>query len=132
MSTAIWIAIVTIAVQLLPAPALAHAGHTPAAQAASSAGYHRADGIPRSHFVNEHVGAFAELAAAGAHLPPAPSGACNDGCCASGFSCCAPALVSEPILNMPTLFSGREAVRVEASRAGIDPETKPKPPKSFT
>jgi hypothetical protein len=80
----------------------------------------------------EHTGAVAQAKAADISRT-AISGTCNDGCCASGFSCCGPAILPEPILRLPSCLKTLKLERAGAPiRAGIDPEALPKPPKSFT
>jgi hypothetical protein len=131
LAAVIWIAIVTIAVQLVPATALAHAGHTHLRGSIVGVTHDRAEGAALG--VNaDHTGALAQAEAADVSRART-SGACNDGCCASGFSCCAPAILPEPILGLPSRLKALKVEPPGASiRAGIDPEALPKPPKSFT
>jgi hypothetical protein len=131
LATVIWIAIVAIAVQLVPAAALAHSGHTHLRGSMAAASHNRAEGVG-FQLNAEHTGAVA-LAQAADISRAATFGMCNDGCCASGFSCCAPAILPEPILRLPAHLKALQVERPETStRAGIDPEALPKPPKSFT
>jgi hypothetical protein len=127
----IWIVIVTIAVQLVPATALAHGGHAHLPDSITALSHDRAeDGELQLNA--EHTRVVAQAKAAGISRA-ATSGTCNDGCCASGFSCCVPAILAEPILRLPTRLKALKLERRGTSiRAGIDPEALPKPPKSFT
>ena len=133
------VAIVTIAVQMSAATAaLAHAGHTHAQHSISTDAYERANGdanlssAPRANA--EHTGRAAQVAAIGLGAErAAATGMCKDGCCTSGFSCCAPAMLSEAIADLPSGLRRQKVVRLRTPmRPGIDPETLPKPPKSFT
>jgi len=131
LAAALWIAIVTIAVQLLPATALAHGGHAHLRDSITAVTNDRAEGgVLQSNA--EHARAIAR--AQTADISRAGTfGMCNDGCCASGFSCCAPAILPEPILRLPAYLKALKVERRGISiRAGIDPEALPKPPKSFT
>jgi hypothetical protein len=131
LAAALWIAIVTIAVQLLPATALAHGDHAHLRDSITSATQDRAE-VGALQLNAEHTGAVAQTKAADISRT-AISGTCNDGCCASGFSCCGPAILPEPILRLPSRLKTLKLERPGASiRAGIDPEAFPKPPKSFT
>jgi hypothetical protein len=134
MVALIWVAIVAIAIQLLPTVALAHAGHSHARDLISTGDRGNADDATPSKAKDTEHG-VAEIAVAGvdADGSAVPSATCNGGCCSSGFSCCAPAMLSEPVAHGPILLSGRTPVRSAAPmRPGVDPETLPKPPKSFT
>ena len=128
LAAVIWIAIVMIAAQFVPAAALAHNGH---AHAGAAVTHDRAGGDAHQ-LKAEHTGAVAQAQTADISRD-ATSGTCNDCCCASGFSCCAPAILAEPILGLPSPLKALKIERPAASlRAGIDPEALPKPPKSFT
>jgi hypothetical protein len=138
LAALIRVAVVMIAIQMLPATALAHAGHTRTPDLISSTTHHHATGgathLNPAHENAEHTGAAAEIVAVklGANQA-AVSGMCNAGCCASGFSCCAPAMLSETAAALSNGLSGSKVVRPRTSiRSGIEPETLPKPPKSFT
>jgi hypothetical protein len=127
----IWLAIVMIAVQLVPAAALAHGGHAHLHGAGAAVTHDRTEGDAHQ-LKAEHTGAVAQAQTADISRD-ATSGACNDCCCASGFSCCAPAILAEPILGLPSPLKALKIEQPAASlRAGIDPEALPKPPKSFT
>jgi hypothetical protein len=131
LATAIWIAIVAIAVQLLPATALAHSGHAHLRGSFAAVTDHRAEG-DAAQFKTEHTIAIAQAKTADVSRAET-SGTCDDGCCASGFSCCAPAVLPEPMLRLPERLKALTIERPGQSiRAGIDPEALPKPPKSFT
>jgi hypothetical protein len=131
LATAIWIAIVTIAVQLLPATALAHGGHAHLRGSIAAVTDHRAEG-DSAQWKTEHLIAIAQAKAAEARRAET-FGTCDDGCCASGFSCCAPGVLPEPMLRLPERLKALTIERPGQSiRAGIDPEALPKPPKSFT
>jgi hypothetical protein len=131
LAAALWIAIATITVQLLPATALAHGGHANLRDSITAVTHDRAEGSALQ-LNAKHTGAVAQAKAADVSRT-AISGTCNDGCCASGFSCCAPAILPEPILRLPSCLKTLKLERAGASiRAGIDPEALPKPPKSFT
>jgi hypothetical protein len=129
LAAALWIAIVTIAV--LPATALAHGGHAHLRDSITAITHDRAEGGALQLNAG-HTGAVLQAKAADVSRA-AISGICNDGCCASGFSCCAPAILPEPILRLPSCLKTLKLERAGASiRTGIDPEALPKPPKSFT
>ncbi len=130
LAAVIWIAIVTIAVALLPATAFAHGGHGHLRGSVAAATHDRAeDGALQ---LSKHTAAVAQAKAADISRA-AISGTCHDGCCANGFSCCAPAILPELLLRLPVCLKARKAEQLAASiRAGIDPEALPKPPKSFT
>jgi hypothetical protein len=131
LAAVIWIAIVMIAAQLVPAAALAHSGHAHLHSAGAAVTHDRAEG-DALQLKAEHATAVAQAQRADISRA-ATSGICNDGCCASGFSCCAPAILPEPILGLPSPLKALKIERPAASmRAGIDPEALPKPPKSFT
>ena len=123
----IWIAITTIAVQLLPATALAHGGH--AHLRGSIAAVTEGDA---AQLKTEHTRAIAQAKAADVSRDET-SGTCDDGCCASGFSCCVPAVLPEPMFRLPERLKALTIERPgQSMRAGIDPEALPEPPKSFT
>jgi hypothetical protein len=131
LAAVIWIAITTIAVQLLPATALAHGGHVHLRGSIAAATDPRAEG-DAAHLKAERRIAIAQANAADVSRAET-SGTCDDGCCASGFSCCAPAVLPEPMLRLPERLKALTIERRGQSiRAGIDPEALPKPPKSFT
>ena len=131
LATVIWIAIVTIAVQLLPATALAHGGHAHLRGSIATATDHRAES-DAAQLKTERRIAIAQANAADVSRAET-SGTCDDGCCASGFSCCAPAVLPEPMLRLPERLKALTIERPGQSiRAGTDPEALPKPPKSFT
>jgi hypothetical protein len=131
LAAVIWIAIVTIAVQLLPASALAHGGHAHLRDSIVTVTHGRAE-CDALQLNAEHTEAVAQAVAVNVNWA-ATSGTCNDGCCASGFSCCVPAILPEPILRLPARLHALKIERPATSiRAGIDPEAIPKPPKSFT
>jgi hypothetical protein len=131
LAAALWIAIVTIAVQLLPATALAHGGHAHLRNSITAVARDCAEG-DALHSNAEHAGKVAQAKAADISQA-ATFGTCNDGCCASGFSCCVQAILPEPILRLPGHLKALKVERPGTSiRAGIDPEALPKPPKSFT
>src|SRR5262245_43397536 len=131
-----WTAIVAIAVQLTPTSAWAHAGHKhgPVATVEQPTVSHEI----RANSERAGSTAIAEMTAASAAAADtrsgaASSGACHDPCCASGFSCCAPALLAEAPPDLPDGASRSDVGRAAPPmRAGIDPETLPKPPKSFS
>jgi hypothetical protein len=131
LAAVLLIAIVTIAIQLLPSIALAHGGHIHLRDSITAVTDDRAGGS--AHQLNaEHSGAVARAKAADISRT-AISGTCNHGCCASGFSCCVPAVLPEPMLRLPEHLKALTIERPGQSiRAGIDPEALPKPPKSFT
>jgi hypothetical protein len=129
----IWIAITMIAVQLLPATALAHDGHAHVRVSITADGA-AGDAIQfnAAKTTGEHTGAFAQAESA-EDSRASTSGTCNSGCCASGFSCCVPAILAEPTLRLPNRLKALKVERPGTSiRAGIDPEALPEPPKSFT
>jgi hypothetical protein len=130
LGAVLWIAIVTIAVQLLPATALAHGGHALRGSIAAVTNQ-RAD-RDAAPVKTEHTIAIAQAKAADVSRAET-SDTCDDGCCANGFSCCVPAALPEPMLRLPERL---KALTIEqpgqSIRAGIDPEALPKPPKSFT
>jgi hypothetical protein len=131
------VAVVMIAIQILPATALAHAGHTPHSISRTTHDHvtGAATHLNPAHENAEHTGAAAEIVAVelDANQVAAASGMCNDGCCASGFSCCVSAMLSETAADLSNGLSGSKVVRLRISiRPGIEPETLPKPPKSFT
>ena len=127
----IWIAIVTISVQLVPATALAHGGHGHLSGSITTVTHDRTEG-DALQLKAEHTGTVAQAKAAD-FTRPATAGTCNNGCCASGFSCCVPAILPQPILRLPARLKARKLERPGPSmRAGIDPEALPRPPKSFT
>ena len=131
LATVIWIVIVTIAVQLLPTTALAHGGHAHLRGSLAAVTDHRAQG-DAAPVKTEHTIAIAQAKAADVSRDET-SGTCDDGCCASGFSCCAPAVLPEPMFRLPERLKALTIERPGQSiRAGIDPEALPKPPKSFT
>jgi hypothetical protein len=131
LAAVIWIAIVAIAVQLAPAVALAHGGHTHLPISIAAVSHDRGEG-GALQLNAEEMGAVAKVNAAGISRS-ANSSACNDSCCASGFSCCVPVILPEPILRLPSHLKALKLERLGASmRAGIDPEALPKPPKSST
>ena len=135
LATVIRIAIVTIAVVLLPGTALAHAGH---AHGPGSVSLNAPD---RSHDHANHLNVQASATVAVAESMTAAainasrttaSSICSNTCCTSGFSCCAPAMLCEAV-NFPEYAHDPEVVRPgPPMRAGIDPEALPEPPKSFT
>lgn len=135
LAAVIRIAIVTIAVVLLPGTALAHAGH---AHGPSSISLGAPD---RSHDYANHLNVRANaksvvvaetMTAAMNASRTAASGICSNTCCTSGFSCCAPAMLSETVY-FPEYARDPEVVGLGTPmRAGIDPEALPEPPKSFT
>ena len=127
----IWIAITTIAVQLLPATALAHGGHAHLRGSLAAVTDHRAQG-DAAQLKTEHTIAIAQAKAADVSRDET-SGTCDDGCCASGFSCCVPAVLPEPMFRLPERLKALTIERPgQSMRAGIDPEALPEPPKSFT
>jgi len=134
----IWIAIVTIALQLLPATAMAHGGHAHVPGSIAITAHDHPTGnatqVNAAQANLEHAGPIAGVAAVGVAASwTAPSGTCSDGCCASGFSCCVPAILSEALLGLPSRLNAIKVTRPGTSmRAGIDPEALPKPPKSST
>ena len=131
LATVIWIAIATVAVQLLPATALAHGGHAHLRGSIAAVTDHRAEG-DAAQLKTEHTIAIAQAKAVDVSRAET-SGTCDDGCCASGFSCCAPAVLPEPMLRLPERLKALMIERPgQSMRAGIDPEALPKPPKSFT
>ena len=131
LGAVLWIAIVTIAVELLPATAQAHGGRAHLRGSLAAVTDHRAQG-DAAQLITEHTIATAQARAADVSRAET-SGPCGDGCCASGFSCCAPAVLSEPMLRLPERLKALTIERPEQSiRAGIDPEALPKPPKFFT
>jgi hypothetical protein len=132
----IWTAIVVIAVQLMPSVAWAHAGHDhgPVAtleQAAAS---------DEARLTAQHASTVAGaemtetvVTAADTRRSLASSRTCHATCCGSGFSCSVPVLVAEMPPYLPGRPSARAVVRAAAPLPdGIDPETLPKPPKSFS
>jgi hypothetical protein len=131
LAAVLWITIVTIVVQLLPATALAHGGHAHIGDPITAVTNDRAEGgVIQSNV--EHAGAVTRAQAAADISRVATVGMCNDGCCASGFSCCAPAILPEAIFGLPVHLKVLKVERPGTSRrAGIDPEALPKPPKSF-
>jgi hypothetical protein len=136
LAMALRIAIVMIAVALFPANALAHTGHDHARDAISS-GTHAHS--PDRDQINKQTSAgkaapVTHLAATAVNGRRAvASGMCNNGCCASGFSCCAPVMLSDHGLNLCRHARDSEVVRRgPLLRPGIHPDTLPKPPKSFT
>jgi hypothetical protein len=134
MVALIWVAIVAIAVQLVPTVALAHAGHSHTRDLISTADSGNADDATPLKVKDTEQG-VAEIAVAGvgADGSAVPSTTCNGGCCSSGFSCCAPVMLSEPVAHLPLPLGGLTLVRSAAPmRPGVDPEALPKPPKSFT
>jgi hypothetical protein len=131
LTAVIWIAIATIAVQFMPATALAHGGHAHLRGSIAAAIPDRAE-RDALRLKAEHTVVAAQAQAADV-TRATTCVTCNDGCCASGFSCCAPAILSEPILRLPVCLKALKVERPGTSiRAGIDPEALPKPPKSFT
>jgi len=132
----IWMAIVAIAVQVVPTAAQAHGGHThgPAVAIEQPA----ATDPARSIAEHSGVAATAEkteaiATAATTRTSSTSSGACHGNCCSTGFSCCVPALLAESPPYLPARMSACAAVRPATPlRAGIDPETLPKPPKSLS
>jgi hypothetical protein len=139
LAALLWVAIVMIAVQMSPVAALAHAGHTHAHDSISSVAHHQPNGnatqVNTAPANAEHAGAVAEAAALGPDADrAAASTKCRLGCCANGgFSCCAPAMLCENAPDLPGCMSGLKVVRLRTrTESGVDPETLPKPPKSFT
>jgi hypothetical protein len=135
LAMALRIAIVMIAIALFPANALAHAGHDHARDAISL-GTHAPS--PDRDQINKQTGAgratpVTHLEATAVNGSRAVAcGMCHNGCCASGFSCCAPVVLSEHGVNLRHA-RGFKVVRPELLlRPGIHPDTLPKPPKSFT
>ena len=131
LAAVIWIAIVTISVQFVPATALAHGGHGHLSGSITTVTHDRTEG-DALQLKAEHTQAVAQ-AKTSEFTRPATAGACNSGCCASGFPCCVPAILLEPVLGLPARLNSRKLERPGPSiRAGIDPEALPRPPKSFT
>jgi len=131
LAAVIWIAIVTIAVQRAPAVALAHGGHPHLSSSITAVSHDRSEG-GALQLNAEETRAVAEVKAAGISRS-ANSSACNDSCCASGFSCCVSVILPELILRLPSHLKALKLERPGTSmRAGIDPEALPKPPKSST
>jgi hypothetical protein len=127
----IWIAIVTISVQFVPTTALAHGGHGHIPNLVTAVPHDRTEG-GAFQLKAEHTGTVAQAKTAD-FTRPATAGSCSNGCCASGFSCCVPAILPEPIHRLPVRLKARKLERPGPSiRAGIDPEALPRPPKSFT
>src|ERR1700704_1383554 len=100
LAAVIWIAIVTIAVGLLPATALAHGGHAHARDSIAAVTSDHAEG-DALQLRAENTGRVAQAGAVDISRAAA-SRRCNDGCCASGFSCCVPAILAEPVLRLPS------------------------------
>src|SRR5262245_17861826 len=133
LAVLIWVAIVAIAVQLMPTVAWAHGGHTHGPVATIEQPPTSSD--IRSTAEHVTLAATTEMAeaAADARMGSASSGACHDSCCTSGFSCCVPGLIAESPPYLPAGMSGSDIIRPAMPvRAGIDPETLPKPPKSLS
>jgi hypothetical protein len=133
LAAVIWIAILTVVIQLSPAPALAHAGHSHART--SIAANDRAnngaqlDGV---HAANGKMSTSITITKPASDDSASVPCTCNGGSCANGFSCCAPAVLADSIIHLPILADGAEVLRLGAPMlAGIDPEALPKPPKSF-
>src|SRR5262245_30399655 len=130
LATVIRIAILTIVVVLLPGTALAHAGHAHGPGSVSLGAPDRSHdhanhlnvwANPKSVVVAETMTAISRTAA---------PGICSNTCCTSGFSCCAPAMLSEAV-NLPEYAHDPEVVRPgPPMRAASDPEALPEPPKS--
>jgi hypothetical protein len=130
----IWVAIVAIGGQLLPTVALAHAGHSHTRDLISTGDRGNADHATPLNAKGIERG-VTEIAVAGVDVDGSafPSATCNGGCCSSGFSCCAPVMLPEPVAHLPVPLSGLALVRSGTPmRPGVDPESLPKPPKSFT
>jgi hypothetical protein len=135
----LWVALATIAAQLWPIPARAHNGRTHGAHAISIlAPDHANNGAIQNNAQHANAGqaeGITEVAIAGVDIGirAAPPATCNGDCCASGFSCCAPVMLSEAAADWPNCVRALKVVRLRTpNRPGIDPETLPRPPKSFT
>jgi hypothetical protein len=131
-------AIVTIAVQMWPITALAHAGHTHGQEAIAAVAHNHPNGdaaqVNAEPARAENRGERVEVTIVELDADRgAASGKCNDACCPSGFSCCAPAMLSEGAPDLPVCIRGLKLARLRTRmQSGVDPETLPKPPKSFT
>jgi hypothetical protein len=136
ISGAIWAAILAIALQFVPTPALAHTGHA----------HHTGDVSALAH--HEHgPAAFHQKAATRAAQPlslpaslsAAPDsagdsafvGACTGACCGAGAGCCGAALVGS-IVDLPDIGSAlRGTTPVVDRQSGIDPDGPARPPRTL-
>lgn len=129
---AIWTAILAIALQLVPNPVYAHAGHahhmgdvTAAAHQAGIASFdHKAaprQAQPRSF----NVSAMPDRS----EDDFANSAACTGGCCGAGAGCCGAALIGA-IAELPEIGAAiRVIARVVDRQSGIDPDGLARPPR---
>lgn len=135
ISGAIWAAILAIALQLVPAPALAHAGHA----------HHAGDGAALAH--HQHGGeAVQQKDATRAAQPvsqppelvalPDPTGdagdfgACTGACCGAGAGCCGAAALVGSTAELPDIGPAPgSAAPIVDRRSGIDPDGLARPPR---
>ena len=136
ISGAIWAAILAIALQFVPTPALAHTGHA----------HHTGDVSALAH--HEHGPAVfhqkaATRAAQPLSLPASLSavpdsaedftfvGACTGGCCGTGAGCCGAALIGS-IAELPDIGSAvRGTTPVVDRGSGVDPDGLARPPRTL-
>src|SRR5271166_2683530 len=111
LAALMWMVIITIAVGLVPTVARAHGGHNHGQNSSSA---HDNTNIDAIQLRAAHAGATVAAAAVNASGNAAASCICNGGCCATGFSCCSPALLSASIAYLPGHMNELAVVRPAA------------------
>ncbi len=130
---AIWAAILVVAVQLVPTPALAHSGHVHHAGDVAALAHHAGAGS-FDHKAASRPAPSSFQAASISAMPDHPQAAdfataCTGGCCGTGASCCGAVMVGS-IAELPDIGTAiRMAVRVVDRRSGIDPDGLARPPR---
>jgi hypothetical protein len=133
---AIWAAILAIALQLVPAPAFAHAGHTHHAGDVSALAHHQHGG---EAFHQKAAPPAAQPGSLAANLSamPEPSenlalaSPCAGGCCGAGAGCCGAALVGSTT-ELPDIGTTvRGTSRIVDRRSGVDPDGLARPPRTL-
>jgi hypothetical protein len=135
ISGAIWAAIIAIAVQLVPSPALAHAGHTHHAGDVTTL-HQSSDALATIHKAAKRT---ANPVSQPAFLSSAPAvddsialtGACTGSCCGAGTGCCGVAMPGS-IADIPRPGAATQLVALASHRrSGIDPDGLARPPRSL-
>jgi hypothetical protein len=132
------VAIVLIAVQLMPSPARAHGGHAHGASAAT-VHHHHHHGSAASLPLQAVAPAKAITAAGEWRAAPRDlqndmvnCGGCVAGCCGNGASCCSAALAAAPPASLPPVVCSL-GCDPEASTPGRsrEPDGLRRPPRPF-
>ena len=134
------VAIVLIAVQLMPSPARAHGGHAHAPSAVAVHHHHHHHHGSAASLPSQAVAPAVAIAAAGEwRAAPRDSqtdvvncGGCVTGCCGNGAGCCGAALAAAPPASPPPLprALGR-ALETSSPDPGAEPDGLRRPPRPF-